>query len=149
MTTNPQEPKNPPPARPQNTRGLNPSRAQETAPTLGETGLAPPTRAVNVVLTPGARPLPDFELVAMLGCGGFGEVWRATGPGGIDVALKFVHLGAKSAAVELRSLELMNLATALRLLLSTPVPLRTSINLIGGEYDATRTCKGPLASSPQ
>jgi tetratricopeptide (TPR) repeat protein/serine/threonine protein kinase len=42
-----------------------------------------------------------------LGRGGCGEVWKATGPGGFPVAMKFVRLGDQAAAVELRSLDLM------------------------------------------
>jgi hypothetical protein len=44
-----------------------------------------------------------------LGKGGFGEVWLAQGPGGFDVALKFIHLGNQAGQVEIRSLELMTL----------------------------------------
>ena len=102
MATTPPRP-NPP--RPQHT--VNQPRAQETGRTMGETSHPLPSGSDQVLLTPGARPLPDFQLVKLLGRGGFGEVWRASGPGGIDVALKFVRLGEQTGAVELRSLELM------------------------------------------
>src|SRR5215469_7668864 len=40
----------------------------------------------------GDEPGPGYRLVASLGKGGFGEVWRATGPSGNDVAVKIIDL---------------------------------------------------------
>jgi formylglycine-generating enzyme required for sulfatase activity len=81
---------------------LDASRAQ-APPTAGPAPHAPPQPPV--ALQPGAEPVPGYRLVAFLGKGSFGEVWRAEGPGGVPLALKFIPLQAASA--EVRSLELM------------------------------------------
>jgi len=55
----------------------------------------------------GDEPIPGFRLVQPLGAGGCGEVWKATAPGGIDVALKFIKLAVKMGLKEFRSLRLV------------------------------------------
>jgi formylglycine-generating enzyme required for sulfatase activity/serine/threonine protein kinase len=58
-------------------------------------------------LEPGGRPLPEYVLLQKLGEGGFGEVWKARGPGKVEVALKFIRLGDRAGEVELRALDLI------------------------------------------
>ena len=52
----------------------------------------------------GEEPVPGYKLIQPLGRGGFGEVWKATGPGGIPVALKIIGLTGKQGSKELRAI---------------------------------------------
>src|SRR5437764_5083602 len=46
-----------------------------------------------------AEPIPGYRLIAPLGSGGFGEVWKCEAPGGLFKAIKFVR-GNDSNLVE-------------------------------------------------
>jgi formylglycine-generating enzyme required for sulfatase activity len=87
--------------------GPNPSVSWGLAPE-NTVSLAPaPLDTAPIVLQPGATPVPGYCLVQQLGQGGFGEVWKALGPGNVQVALKFIRLQGGAGRLESRALELM------------------------------------------
>ncbi len=56
---------------------------------------------------PGSEPVAGYHLAERIGEGCTGEVWRAIGPGGVAVALKFIATKQRGSAQELRSLAVM------------------------------------------
>ena len=48
------------------------------------------TQTVDGKIREGYEPIPGYVLEEPIGRGGFGEVWRASAPGGLKKAVKFV-----------------------------------------------------------
>ncbi|MBY0525641.1 MAG: DUF1080 domain-containing protein [Gemmataceae bacterium] len=70
-------------------------------------GEAPPARTSRWGFQAGTEPVPGYQLIAPLGRGAFGHVWKATGPGGFLVAMKLIPIDSRAEKLELRALELM------------------------------------------
>ena len=55
----------------------------------------------------GDEPVPGYRVIQFLGAGGFGKVWKASAPGGTEVALKVIALGGVQGRKEFRALQLV------------------------------------------
>jgi serine/threonine protein kinase/tetratricopeptide (TPR) repeat protein len=55
----------------------------------------------------GDEPVAGYRLTDHLGAGGFGEVWKATAPGGTEVALKIIDLTGQQGVQEFASLKVV------------------------------------------
>ena len=64
---------------------------------------------MSVAYSVGDQPVPGagYRLAKFLGRGGFGEVWKATAPGGAEAAVKIIRLGSREGRKELRALQLV------------------------------------------
>lgn len=57
------------------------------------------------MLRKGDEPIPGYRLSHFMGRGAFGEVWRASAPGGTSAALKFIDLNGKQGLKEYRAIQ--------------------------------------------
>lgn len=57
------------------------------------------------MLNVGFEPIPGYRLEKFLGRGQFGEVWRATSPGGTHVALKFLNVRERQGRKEFQAIQ--------------------------------------------
>ncbi len=61
----------------------------------------------NATYYSGDEPIPGYRLISFLGRGNFGEVWKASAPGGMEVAMKIIDLSVRGGMKEFGSLQRM------------------------------------------
>jgi serine/threonine protein kinase len=61
---------------------------------------------VTLALKPNTEPIPGYHVTDRLGVGGYGEVWKAEAPGGLQKAIKFIYgyMDDEKATRELKAL---------------------------------------------
>ncbi len=91
----------------QPTKPTSGPKPDDTGPRPGDTARPAGAPGADPDLRPGARPVPDYELIEKLGEGSFGQVWKARDDTGRAVALKFLRPGPDAAGEAVRELELM------------------------------------------
>jgi serine/threonine protein kinase len=85
---------------------VNYSPESRTVAQRSQTERGGPGPTPGRVLKVGFEPIPGYRLLAPLGSGSFGTVWKCEAPGGLVKAIKFVEGVADGpAAQELRALE--------------------------------------------
>ncbi|MFM7206595.1 MAG: protein kinase domain-containing protein [Planctomycetaceae bacterium] len=128
----------------------------DTRPTLADTRSTPggpqPTDhpAARLAVGPykaGDLILPGYRLERLLGKGGFGEVWKASAPGGMSVAIKVIgNLGRKEGAREFRALRTVKDVHHAHIVPIFGVWLKTSTGRLLEEDEASRASERILSA---